>query len=587
MTSRISSECSSTTLMFLINTLRITPLKPIWFITPIPNVLQNSFLLSMSLMKCRQQGDEMSDLVKGYPAIDFQNMVTDYLKANKAEDYGLDDLRGMFYTDGGSRTINSVNYGGWGVHGYLFVTKETNSNSGCKKATPTTKDYTTGKLGKNDTKAFVAAYIDYYGQIDNNSTNNIAELMGMLRCLFLINQIGLQHSTIHADSKYVLSLLEGRETYKNNGFKTAAGKDLANKELCMQLIEMFDEVTQKYPVDLKWVKGHSGEYGNECADANATKGCYLAANKLRDVVIKTDEHIRDDFNIDGDFLHIATPDEYFGKEHESPKMLSENSLFFTTNGIDIRNSTTYYQASFGKMLNGKDKDERRKLRGKPFADCCVSVVELKEPNPVINNIINIVTEHFPITGVVECNLSYQTRQSIYSDLLQGGLNTVQVDINKGSVLLPNKEEIATIVNPARQSFNLINDFNEVKEFLDRYMRGNMYGIDSVTEVTDYFYEIKENKNGKVSYKVLEHEEGFVKIPVEFKYREHTIQTTIPITIGVDTPSRVSLGRMKTIEPKMSLVTWDTTGRELRFAILIETCEGIGVWMGIYSNIHLH
>ena len=154
-------------------------------------------------------------------------------------------------------------------------------------------------------------------------------------------------------------------------------------------------------------------------------------------------------------------------------------------------------------------------------------------------------------------------------------------------LLPNKEEIATIVNPARQSFNLINDFNEVKEFLDRYMRGNMYGIDSVTEVTDYFYEIKENKNGKVSYKVLEHEEGFVKIPVEFKYREHTIQTTIPITIGVDTPSRMSLGRMKTIEPKMSLVTWDTTGRELRFAILIETCEGIGVWMGIYSNIHLH
>ena len=68
----------------------------------------------------------MSFLVCNYPMTDFQNMITDYLNANKAEDFGLDDLKGMFYTDGGSRTINSVNYGGWGVHGYLFVNKETN-----------------------------------------------------------------------------------------------------------------------------------------------------------------------------------------------------------------------------------------------------------------------------------------------------------------------------------------------------------------------------------------------------------------------------------------------------------------------------
>ena len=141
----------------------------------------------------------MSFLVCNYPMADFENMVTTYLNANKAEEYQLKDLKGVFYTDGGSRTIKSVNYGGWGVHGYVYVDKATNSNSGAKKATPTTEDYVTGKVDPNVTKAFVAAYIDYYGQIDKNSTNNIAELMGMMRCLFLISQMGLQQAIIQVD----------------------------------------------------------------------------------------------------------------------------------------------------------------------------------------------------------------------------------------------------------------------------------------------------------------------------------------------------------------------------------------------------
>lgn len=528
----------------------------------------------------------MSFLVCNYPMNDFKNMITDYLSANKAEDFGMEHLKGVFYTDGGSRTIKSVNYGGWGIHGYVFVDKPTNSNSGCKKATPTTTGYVTGKVDPKDVKAFVTTYIDYYGQIDNSSTNNIAELMGMLRCLFLINQIGLQHTIIHADSKYVLNLILGREKFKENGYKTAAGKELANKELCMSLIEMYDEVTEKYDIELRWVKGHSGDFGNECADANATKGCYLAANKLSNVVIKTDSSVRNDHELDGDYLNIANPDDYFGKEIEPPKMLSENSLFFTTNGIDIRDNSTYYQASFGKMIGGKDKDERKKLRGKPYADCCISVIELNEPDPVLNNIMNIVAEHFPTTGVIECNLAYQTRQSVYSELLQGGLNTVSVDVNKGSVLLPNKEEIASLADPVRQSFRLINDFNAVKDFLDRFTKHDLKGVDEIVDITSYLYEKKESKN-KTTLKLIDHDDGFINIPIEIGEGDDKKTTHIPITIGVDTPSRMSLGRMRTIEPKVSLVTWETLPRTLRFAVLIETTEGIGVWMGIYSNIHLH
>lgn len=517
---------------------------------------------------------------------DFESMVREYLVANKAEEFSTSDLCGVFYTDGGSRVIKSTNYGGWGIHGYLYVDKTTNSNSGCKKAVPTTTGYTTGKIDPKDTKAFVTTYIDYYGSVIDNSTNNKAELLGMIKCLYLIKQLKLKHSIIYADSKYVLGTIEGRETYKNNGFKTAAGKELANVEMCQSMIEMYDEVSEEFDIDLRWVKGHSGNYGNEMADSNATKGCYVASNHHSKVIIKTDDNVTDDYSQDGHFLNIDSPTNYFGRDVEAPKMLSENSLFFTTNGIDIRDNATYYQASFGKMLNGKDKEERKSLRGKPFADCCISVIELNEPDPVLNNIMNIVADNFHSTGVVECNLAYQTRQSIYADLLNGGLNTVSVDTNKGRVVLPNKEELASLTSPVRQAFRLIDDFNAVKDFLDRYTKRDMLGVDSVTDITSYIYEKSDTKSG-TSYKPIEYDKGFIKIPVDIEIKGDKKTTHIPITIGVDTPSKMSLGRMKTIEPEVSLVTWETTLRTLRFAIMIKTTEGIGVWMGIYSNTHLH
>lgn len=529
----------------------------------------------------------MSNIVCNYPLVDYENLMIDFLKDNKAEDFRLEDIKGIFYTDGGSRTIDRVNHGGWGVHGYLYIDKDTNSNSGCKKAVPTReKGYISGKIGEKDNKAFVTAYVDYYGSLLTNSTNNKAEMLGMLRCLYLVKQLALKHTVIYADSKYVLGLIENRDKYVENNFKKSDGKELANVELCKSLFELYEEVSEELDIEVKWVKGHNGEYGNEMADRNATRGCYVASNHHRNVVIKTDKDVEDDYRLDGMFFNIETPDDYFGKELEGPKMLSENSLFFTTNGIDIRDNTTYYQASFGKMLNSKDKEERKGLRGKPFADCCVSVIELKEPDPVINNLINIVADNFPNTGVIECNLTYQMRQGVYSDLLKGGLNAVSVDINKGRVLLPNKEELASLTNPVRQTFKLISDFNAVKDFLDRYTKRNMSGIDSATDITPYLYESKETKK-KTTLKVIDHESGAVTVPVDLNVNGTKKTTHIPITIGVDTPSKVSLGRMKTIEPKVTLLTWETTERTVRFATLIESTEGVGLWMGIYSNIHLH
>jgi ribonuclease HI len=58
------------------------------------------------------------------------------------------------------------------------------------------------------------------------------------------------------------------QNWKKNNWRTAAKKNVKNKELWQQL----DKLTSYHQVQWHWVKGHSGDIGNETADCLANKG---------------------------------------------------------------------------------------------------------------------------------------------------------------------------------------------------------------------------------------------------------------------------------------------------------------------------
>ena len=58
------------------------------------------------------------------------------------------------------------------------------------------------------------------------------------------------------------------DNWKSRGWKTAAKKPVKNVELWQRL----DEVVKQHKVDWIWVKGHSGDEGNEMADQLANQG---------------------------------------------------------------------------------------------------------------------------------------------------------------------------------------------------------------------------------------------------------------------------------------------------------------------------
>ena len=133
------------------------------------------------------------------------------------------------YTDGACR--GNPGAGGWGV--YL--------------------------LYKNEKKEF------YGGKL--NTTNNQMELTAAIEGLKVLKEPC--KVKLYTDSKYVMDGINSWITnWKKNNWKTASKKDVKNKDLWIEL----DAETCKHEIEWIWVKGHSGNIGNEKADALANMG---------------------------------------------------------------------------------------------------------------------------------------------------------------------------------------------------------------------------------------------------------------------------------------------------------------------------
>ena len=100
-----------------------------------------------------------------------------------------------------------------------------------------------------------------------DTTNNRMELIAAISALGALTRAS--KVTVVTDSSYVKDgVTKWIFGWKKNGWKTAAKKPVKNVDLWQQL----DEVIQQHDIDWHWVKGHSGDPGNERADELANKG---------------------------------------------------------------------------------------------------------------------------------------------------------------------------------------------------------------------------------------------------------------------------------------------------------------------------
>ena len=102
---------------------------------------------------------------------------------------------------------------------------------------------------------------------ETETTNNRMELMAAIVALETLTRNC--QIVLNTDSKYVLEgITSWMPNWKKRGWKTAAKKPVKNVDLWQRL----DSATQKHEIEWVWVKGHSGDPGNELADELANQG---------------------------------------------------------------------------------------------------------------------------------------------------------------------------------------------------------------------------------------------------------------------------------------------------------------------------
>jgi ribonuclease HI len=133
--------------------------------------------------------------------------------------------------------------------------------------------YTDGACRGNPGVGGWGVILSYKGKVkelcggDKDTTNNRMELMAAIQALeALTKPCSVQ---LYSDSSYVLKgITEWMPNWKKRGWKTAAKHPVKNVDLWQRL----DTAIAQHNIEWKWVKGHSGDKGNDRADALANLG---------------------------------------------------------------------------------------------------------------------------------------------------------------------------------------------------------------------------------------------------------------------------------------------------------------------------
>lgn len=99
------------------------------------------------------------------------------------------------------------------------------------------------------------------------TTNNRMELTAVIESLGSLKRAS--SVDLYTDSEYVRNgILTWIHSWKLRGWKTADKKPVKNVDLWQRL----DAIAQQHDVRWHWVRGHTGDPGNERADALANRG---------------------------------------------------------------------------------------------------------------------------------------------------------------------------------------------------------------------------------------------------------------------------------------------------------------------------
>lgn len=480
-----------------------------------------------------------------------------------------DELKIVVYTDGGSVKL-PTNAAGSGVHGYVYIDKETKSNSNAPDGhAPTNKGYLPkASVVAPLVKVTVLTYFDMVIPL-GAGTNNHAELSAGVAAINFIKDT-LESDDFTVTEFYLLSDAEyfvnhyntNLKTWAERGFTTGSGQPLANVELWKELYSLRDFIDTHGK--LTWVKAHDGEAGNEQADYLASCAVNMSLNNVTE----------------SSFVHLYQK-EYGDTSNTLSPLLTEKRFFLHRENIQ---NQLYYQMSMGKRWPG-DEEGKRDSVGKRIADTCISVVHLENTETVLDDLADYCRDVAKLPGLMYGRLDFLNKGALHNQLDNLGVGILRTVGQH--VITTTEAEVLTELNPARLSWRLAQQYEGLSEmlmgFVECYPDDTHRLLYEVQEITGQVYIIKEGKTK--TYTLYDEDEDASVIRVRALIGD--TETEIDLSMDVDIPSLASLKRLGKLLPEVYLLTWrdHQQDRAVSYAIVLKVGGDTGLWTSAYSNVH--
>lgn len=504
------------------------------------------------------------------------------------------NLFAVLYTDGGCKPSRGI--GGWGVHGYFYDASAPKTGTGQKDWFITPGGYLNKKKpGTNAERMIrwarlpelaadpkvsdvnVLHYVDMVGSLIPESTNNVAELTAALRAFEELLLHPVQHALLILDSRYVLDgITQWTEGWQRNNWIKGDGTPVANAEVWQVLVTVRDQLLAKgVELSYAWVKGHQGDQdgevddlGNGIVDHYASSG--IVAGR-RGIVLNE--------------RRLTEGKGYWNPKVEVNRLFAHSRWYFTTAEKTIPTTedgrTIYHLGDHGK------EDD---FLCKPMADASFSVLYLREPQPILEQIRSVQREedvdHF--NSFIIGRLDFLFKPDVYLDIERYGGNFLLRRSHKLDLYHLKDMQLTKELRPPRLAFSLVDIMTVLENLLNRTLQGHVDEGMRVTDITDLIYEAS-----------LKGTKRIVKIRPEFTSAVKSVSVTldhpvvanpdpckVTLTFGMDLPHRNALAAIAEREPRVKVVTWLESDRAFRYATVVEAGEDAGIFAGFYSNIHL-
>lgn len=483
----------------------------------------------------------------------------------------------VLYADGSFRRRKA----GWGVHGYTYVNEPLRRGIGVKQL-PTEKGYDTVTM---DATVTPLAYIDAFGPTTIEPSNNSGELNALLEAIKIAEDYvfntdktrtcNFDSVLILTDSEYVINCFtKWMVRWAKDDWIKKDGSPVANTTYLKELLAIRAKwLEAKKTINLQWVKGHSGNVGNDLVDTNARTGSGGTTEAS---------------------YQVSPVERYHNPTFAVNSLFLRTRMIFSMGGVqpDHGDSSYYYFYHLGKNQTfghrqGETVKERFEktdlLLGRRLSDATFCVVKLKEPDEYLEFLKQIHRDNFQTDQVelVISRLDHAYRPSIRQHIERHRHKSLIKLPANHCLITPQDDLVSKTLNPPRLAMEAVDQLNIIQRRLDNYLAGDVGKGVTTIDITEHLYGdvTKGKKTEVVLHKHITSRTSHLDIKFQFKNND----VVLKLILNVDIPNRNALARLAGKDTRVTLFVIANGPYSYSCATVFETALGDAIYQSPYTQ----